>query len=344
MIAIPSTSLKGLSAAEQSRRFAGWLRYQADNDFRRLQGRAAGGRDLDEQQIALELPESRSLHLNQDASGGILAPDNVLDRLVERLDNSGQSPIRRVAQVERVDKFPVTIPKADDAGAVGGIYTTDGTDWSGVAESPGLEAVTASRRKFFAAAKLSAEMIEDITPLALRRLGEIIGRRLARVANAKYSTGSTPEEPGGIDKQATLGETAATTSAVTCDELLALAFSVDSAYAQAEGAGFMCHTSIFEAIRKLKDDNGRYLFSAAGLDKYRWTLNDDLASSFAASAKVVFFGDWQQLLIVDRRDVTIRRLEQVLAATDEIIIVADLVSDSLLLEPTSIKYLQMAAS
>jgi HK97 family phage major capsid protein len=58
----------------------------------------------------------------------------------------------------------------------------------------------------------------------------------------------------------TLGKTAAGATAILADELIDLYHSVDPAYRRDPSFGFMMHDGVLQAIRKLKDGSGRYLW------------------------------------------------------------------------------------
>lgn len=55
------------------------------------------------------------------------------------------------------------------------------------------------------------------------------------------------------------------TAAITIDNLLDLVYSVDGAARRLPSAGFMANGSTIAAIRKLKDNNGQYLWNAGNL-------------------------------------------------------------------------------
>lgn len=98
------------------------------------------------------------------------------------------------------------------------------------------------------------------------------------------------------------GVSAATATAITGDELINLAFSVDGAVRRLPGVGFMANGSTIGAIRKLKDTAGNYLYavgvgqpdSFAGFPVYENPAMD----SIATGKKSVLFGDFRSYKIV----------------------------------------------
>lgn len=129
-------------------------------------------------------------------------------------------------------------------------------------------------------------------------LGELLGERLARIANAKLTTGTGSSQPNGIVTASSLGVTAAATAAITADELIDLEHSLDPAYRKAKGVGYMFNDGVLKAIRKLKDGDGNYLWNQgnvqagvpATFNGYRYHVNQDM-DTLAAAKKVVLFGD-----------------------------------------------------
>ncbi len=97
------------------------------------------------------------------------------------------------------------------------------------------------------------------------------------------------------------GVTASTATAISGDNLIDLAFSVDGAARQVAGAGYMANTKTLGAMRKLKDTAGQYLYQVnvgapdafAGFPVYE---NPALAD-IATGTKSVLFGDFKAFKI-----------------------------------------------
>ena len=168
-------------------------------------------------------------------------------------------------------------------------------------------------------------------------------------------------EQEGIVVGSAAGKTAAATNAITVDEIIDLVFSVDQAYKTTGNVGFMCHPSILAAIAKLKDDNGSPIFAQnyAGAEArvptimgYPVTLNSNMASSLAAAAKVLLFGDFSKYFVRDVAGdggITIVRQSETYATSGQIGWVAIARSSGLLLTANAttynpVKHLIMAAS
>lgn len=130
-------------------------------------------------------------------------------------------------------------------------------------------------------------------------LGDLLGERLARIANSQLTIGTGSSAPNGIVTASALGKTAAGATAITSDELIDLVHSVDPAYRGAPKVGFQFNDNTLSAIRKLKDGDGNYLWQMGDVTKgepgrllgYRYLINQAM-DSIAAAKKVAIFGDF----------------------------------------------------
>lgn len=141
------------------------------------------------------------------------------------------------------------------------------------------------------------ELIRDNAVNLASVLSTMLGERLGRIQNTKYTTGTGAGTPKGIVTASTLGVTAASATAIAFDELIDLEHSVDPSRRDMPGVGYMIHDSILLALRKLKNGTGDYLWNRGAnggapdtLNNRPYTVNQDMASSIAASAKTVLFG------------------------------------------------------
>jgi HK97 family phage major capsid protein len=147
----------------------------------------------------------------------------------------------------------------------------------------------------------------------------IVGR-FVRGTNADYTNGAGTAGPQGVTVGAALGVTGATgsTTSVTFDNVIDLIHSVDPVYRP--GARFMFHDTTLQALRKLKDSNGRYLWQpwdqgASGAPPgdsiwgYPVTINQDMPV-MAANALSIAFGNFQSYVIRDVLDMQMMVLRE----------------------------------
>ena len=146
----------------------------------------------------------------------------------------------------------------------------------------------------------------------------------------------------------TTAVTAASSTAVTADELIELQASVKQAYQQR--ACWTMHPSTFTALRKLKDNNGRYLLQddITGEFPYRLLgkpvyLSDNMPV-MAASAKAILYGDYSGLSVNFRENISIEVLREKYATQHAIGVVAWFEFDSKVTDSQKLAVLTMKAT
>lgn len=135
-------------------------------------------------------------------------------------------------------------------------------------------------------------------------LGTLLGERLGRIANAQLTVGTGVSAPNGIVTASTLGKTAAATAAITWDEIIDLEHSVDPAYRGSPKARYMFNDSTLNAVRKLKDGSGNYLWqrgdvqngTPASFNGRAYSVNQAM-DSLGAAKKVMLFGDFSKYFV-----------------------------------------------
>ena len=141
--------------------------------------------------------------------------------------------------------------------------------------------------------KLANELITDagfdIESSIIENAGVAIGTRVNSVVHA------------AVTAVAGAGHTAATATAISTDDLISLAYSLDGMARMLPGFGFMVNTKTLGAIRRLKDGDGSYIFNPVvggpstilGYEVYENPAVADIASG----AKAVFAGHWPSVKI-----------------------------------------------
>lgn len=91
---------------------------------------------------------------------------------------------------------------------------------------------------------------------------DLLAMRIGRITNRHFTVGTGSSQPMGIVTASALGVTGKTglSTTVDYDSLVALEHSVDPAYRNQAGVGYMFHDSTLEAIRTIKDKNDRPIF------------------------------------------------------------------------------------
>lgn len=293
--------------------------------------------------------ERRALSKGTTTAGGHTVPASFMNDLeVAMLAFGG---VRQVATVMRTDNGQsLPYPTMNDTGNSGALLAENAQAASDTDMTFGVK--TLGAYKFTSKIVLvSYELLEDSAFDLSTYLAAALGERLGRAQNAYATTGTGSSQPAGIVTGSTIGKTAAATNAITADELVGLQHSVDPAYRQ--NAGWMMHDAIVLALRLLKDSEGVYLWRAGLADNrpdtllgQPLTINQSMASSMAADAKTVLYGDFSKMLIREVRDIRLRRMVERYGDYDQDGFVAFLRFDSIVLNAGTnpIKHLVQAAS
>jgi HK97 family phage major capsid protein len=283
------------------------------------------------------------------AAGYLISPGGLYSSLeISRLHYGG---VLQVAQVIRTaNGEPFNWPTANDTSNTG--EQLDEVADIGSSVNPSVGRMTLNAYKYSSKlVRFSYELGEDSSFSLLSVLGEMLGERLGRIGNTRQTVGTGSSQPQGIVTGAGAGVTAASQTAITADELIDLYHSVDIAYRNNPGAGFMAHDTTIKAWRKLKGSDGQYLWQAGGINGSMQDMirgkpvytNNDMGTP-ATGVKTVLFGDLQKFKIREVNEIRIRVLNELFAATDEIGIIAFMRWDSRLLDAGTdpIKYLVQA--
>ncbi|MFC4215985.1 phage major capsid protein [Pseudophaeobacter arcticus] len=152
--------------------------------------------------------------------------------------------------------------------------------------------------------KWSFELAQDSSFGFEALLGQLIGERIGRTGNRWLTVGSGTNEPLGFVTGAPVGHAAGSAAALTFDDIIDLEHSVDPAYRTGPKVRFQMHDGTVKALRKIKDANGRYLWSDGDVTKgVTPSLNgkpvsfNQAMAKIGASAKPIAFGDYSQYYV-----------------------------------------------
>ena len=155
--------------------------------------------------------------------------------------------------------------------------------------------ITLGAYKYSFLVQLSRELIEDSGVDILAFLATQTGNALGYKVNNDLTVGAGTTLPLGIVTAASSAVTGtASGPTFTADNLIDLAYSLDGAARRLPGVGWMMNTSSLGVVRKLKDNNGSYIFSPALADgndrvlSYPVYENPAMASNASATKSVIF--------------------------------------------------------
>ena len=176
---------------------------------------------------------------------------------------------------------------------------------------------TLSAYKFSALAQLSRELVLDAGVDIVGFLADQFGNAFGNAIGNKLVNGTGTVEPTGFLPVAGTGVTGSTgvSGAFTADNIVDLVYSLDGALRQKPSFALLANSTSIAAMRKLKDNYGRYLFDIGlGQDKRDLVLGVPVIEtpampSPAVGVNSVAVGDLKSLYIrnagglqVDRSD------------------------------------------
>ena len=245
--------------------------------------------------------ESRAQTAGTTTAGGFTVPTtlaNFIDRAMKAWGPMYDEDI--CTTIATAAGNPLKIPTVDDTS----VTATAHTEASALGDT-GAKDVTFGQKALDAFTfdtdfvRWSWELSMDSIFAMESLLGELLGERLARIANTQLTTGTGSSAPNGVVTASALGKTAVSATAITADEIIDLLHSVDPAYRQSPKARFMFNDATLAVIRKLKDGQGNYLWQMGDVTAgqpgtllgYRYSVNQAM-DSIATAKKVVLFGDF----------------------------------------------------
>ena len=283
-----------------------------------------------------------ALQVGTDSEGGYLVPDEFEHTLVEALQE--ENIFRKLAHIIQTAsgdrKIPVVASKGtaswvDEEGSI-----TESDDSFGQ--------VSIGAYKLGTLIKVSNELLNDsVFPLE-GYISKEFARRIGAKEEDSFFNGDGDGKPVGIFHStggAQVGVTAASTSAITADEIIDLFYSLGAPYRKK--AVWVLNDATVKSIRKLKDGNGNYLWQPALTADTPDTLlgrpvyTSTSVPTIASGAKVIAFGDFSFYWIADRQGRIFKKLSELYATTDQNGFVATQRVDGKLILPEAIKVLQM---
>jgi len=289
---------------------------------------------------------TNALQIGTDSEGGYLVPDEYERTLVEALEE--ENIFRQMAKVIKTSSGDHKIPVVASKGTASWIDEEGAFPES----DDSFGQVSIGAYKLGTLIKVSEELLND----SVFDLQSYISREFARRIGAKeeeaFFTGDGKGKPLGVlaaTGGAETGVTAASATAVTADELMDLYYSLKSPYRKK--SVWVLNDSTIKAIRKLKDNNGQYLWQpslAAGTPDMilgRPIKTSAYMPAMAAGAKTIAFGDFSYYWIADRQGRSFKRLNELFAATGQVGFLASQRVDGKMILAEAVKVLvQKAAS
>lgn len=274
-----------------------------------------------------------------DESGGYLVPDELDGRLVDVLEEenimrglghplttSGQHKINLVASK------PAAL-WIEEGGAL--------TFGDAAFDQKFLDA-----HKLHVAIKVTEELLYDNAFQLEKWIIEEFGKALANAEEDAFLNGDGNGKPNGLFKDAQTGVTIDSVD-ITADDVIDLVYSLKRPYRK--NASFITNDGTLGVIRKLKDDNGNYLWQPSLQAGQPDTLlgysihTSQFAPVLAAGNVAMAFGDYNYYNIGDRGRRAFQELKELFAGNGMVGFVMKERVDGLLILPEAVQLLKVAA-
>lgn len=307
------------------------------------QGEVKKGRASDEYKKAM-LTALRSnfrqvsnvLQEGVDADGGYLVPEEYDHRLIDVLTE--ENIMRGIAtKITTSGEHKINIAATKPAAA-----------WIEEGEALSFGDATFEQKildahKLHVAIKITEELLYDNAFGLENYIITEFGKALANAEEDAFLNGDGVGKPTGIFDKTKGGESIGTlTAALKSDDVLDLIYKLKRPYRK--NASFIMNDAILAQIRKLKDNNGQYLwqpsYQANEPDKI---LGYNIRTSAFAPTNAISFGDYKYYNIGDRGSRSFKQLNELFAGNGMIGYVAKERVDGLLILPEAVKILGLKA-
>jgi len=287
---------------------------------------------------------SNVLSVGVDADGGYLVPTEFENFIVKRLEEA--NVVRSIAKVISTNverKIPMAV-------------TGSTAKWVAENATIPVSEVTFGQKtldafKLTNQLKVSTELLHDSMFSLEQYIGEEFARALGVAEEEAFCVGTGNGQPTGIFREkdgGTIGVTAAGATGIAFDDVVSLIHALKSPYRR--NASFLMHDTTVGAMRKLKDNNGQYLWQpslqAGQPDRlFGYPLyTSPYAPTIAKGALSVAFGDFSNYWIADRQGRTLQRLNELYAGNGQVGFLITQRLDAKVILAEGIQLLKQAAS
>ncbi len=250
-----------------------------------------------------QVTENRAAAEGTNSAGGYLVPTVLLQRMVEVQKAYGG--IATLADELTTDTGnPLVWPSNDDTSNVGAIVA-ENTQLSEQDFTFGqipIGAYLYTSKIVRVSVQLLQDSLFDLNAFIPRKFGQRLGRAQA----AHFVSGDGTTQPQGLLTGLSVGTTMGTASTLKYDDLVNLEHSVNPAYRDGGNAQYVFSDTALAAIRKVKDNNNRPIWTptfAVGMASTinGWTYKiDNSMPNMTAGNWPIAFGDFREAYIVRR--------------------------------------------
>ena len=261
-----------------------------------------------------------TLTIGSDPEGGYLVPDEYEHTLVAALQE--ENFFRSLAHIIRTSSGDHTIPVVASHGEAA--WMEEGSAYPESDDT--FSQVNLGAHKLGTAIRVSEELMNDSVFDLESYITQEFARRIGTKEEEAFLVGDGQHKPMGVFQGAEVGVTAGKT-AITFDDMM----------------------DLYQAIRKLKDNNGNYIWQPSvqvGQPDRILSLpyrTSSFVPELAAGNKAIALGDYSYYWIADRQGRKFKRLSELYAANGQIGFLASERVDGRLILPETVKVLQVQA-
>lgn len=262
----------------------------------------------------VEFYKQRGLSAGTDADGGFLVPDEFRMEILRLIEQYGVA--RRECTVVGMKSDTLHLPSLSSSVSVA--WPNEG---AAITSSKfQLARVTLTAKKMAGLTPMTSELLDDADVDVIQLLVTLFAEAIAKEEDAQVLKGTGSPFTGVLNHASanivTMAATKTNFNQITADDLLSL---IDAVSAAAEvGAKFYFHKNILTHIRKLKDSQGNYIWSAPAngapgtIWGYEYVTTDVMPSQAqtGVSTKFVAFGNLKHAILGDRKAVSIKVAEE----------------------------------
>ena len=273
-----------------------------------------------------------------DESGGYLVPDEYDNRLVKALEE--ENVLRGLATTirtsgERKINIAATAPAA--------LWVEEGGELT-FGEAT-FDQKLLDAHKLHVAIKITEELLADNAFRLEDHILTQFGKAIANAEEDAFLNGDGEGKPTGVFKDAQVGVTIDTVD-IVADDVIDLIYKLKRPYRK--NAVFITNDSTLAVLRKLKDENGNYLWQPSLQEKEPDRIlgygirTSQFAPRLAAGNVALAFGDFSYYNIGDRGQRTLQVLKELYAGNGMVGYVMKERVDGLLVLPEAVQVLKVS--
>lgn len=277
---------------------------------------------------------SNVLQEGVDADGGYLVPEEYDRRLIDVLD--GENIMRSLAtKITTAGQHKINIAATKPAAAWieegGALSFGDAT----------FDQIYLDAYKLHVAIKVTEELLYDNAFGLENYIITQFGKALANAEEDAFLNGNGTGKPTGIFAATGGGQVAATlTAAIKSDDLIDLVYGLKRPYRK--NASFIMNDATLASIRKLKDNNGAYIWQPSYKEgEPDRVLGYAVHTSAFAPTNAIAFGDYSYYNIGDRGSRSFKQLNELFAGNGMIGYVAKERVDGKLILPEAVQIMKL---